>query len=75
MEGAVLMEFSVSAMYKDGIAYYPGLPDLPGSIPGVFVYKFGEDGPAVEPWQLMLGVAASTCQRRRKFDVARARLG
>ena len=72
--GAHLMAFSISAMYNDGIVYYPGLPNSPGAMSVPFTYKFGEDGPRVAPDQLILGVAASTCQRRGKLGVATTKL-
>jgi len=71
MYGAHLMEFSITAMYNNGIVYYPGRPGGPGAMQVPFAYKFDVDGPPVEQGQLIIGVASSTCQRRGKFDVAR----
>lgn len=71
MYGAHLMEFSVSAMFNNGIVYYPGRPMGPGAMVAPFTYEFEKDGPAVERSQLVMGVAASTCQRSGKFNVAR----
>jgi hypothetical protein len=71
MYGAYLMEFSITAMYNNGIVYYPGRPAGPGAMTVPFTYKFGEDGPKVEPDQLIIGVAASTNMRSGNFNVAR----
>ena len=74
IQGAHLMAFSISAMYKDGIVYYPGLPHGPGGMSKPFTYKFGEDGPRVAVEEVMIGIAASICQRRGNLNVATAKL-